>query len=579
MRFRVVILFLLFGDSISGDATDETCVVRFLDTGSIGIGIPSETFNRVPYCQYLGVRYAEPPVGSLRFKNSVISNPRGVENYTVLGNICPQDDDFRNPQEIIGDEDCLFMNIFSPRRENNGTNLARRKFPVLVFIHGGSFMVGSAVVDMKNGADLLVDSGIMVVSINYRLTRLGFLRYPEFNVSGNFGLKDQRTALQWVQNNIEYFGGDPQRVTLMGQSAGAGSICYHMYSEQSRGLFQQLFPLGGSFLGSWALNFNQHESAERLITALNVTSLEELQSIDFKQLFVRDNYEIFGFFTMFYPSFIPTVEDVSDEEPFITQTPFDIIKTELANPIPVLIGHSETEFELLLGYAKFLYMGENFPNKNRSVIENVPWLIDYYNASSGDENFYRKMANMANLYYPIKRLIKTWSRQDSPIYYFKFGFDGKFGYYKNEFYKSRTNGSRYGAVHGDDLGYIFTPYNVKEALANRSQFNREWKVHEQMVELVANFVKYGNPTPKPLKKLNLTWIPYNDKASGGRYLSIDKTLELRMDDDSDNELFKLWDDIFPCIYYFECENLQKRLDNTDSSDEKSQEDVDEENEI
>lgn len=333
-----------------------------------------------------------------------------------------------------------------------------------------------------------------MVSINYRLAVLGFLRYPAFNISGNFGLKDQQTALQWVQRYIKYFGGDPNRVTLMGQSAGAGSVTLHLYSEGSRDLFQRLFALGGSMLAPWALNLDSNDIGDQMVTKCNVSSLEELQELDFNDLVTRDGFDTFGFFSMFYPGFLPAVEDDDDPDAFITEAPHELILQKPINQVPILAGHTSTEFELLLFYAHFLYVGSNFPNNgNQSLIGNITRLINFRAQLARDPSFYKKLANVANLAYPIKRMLKHLGEHldEDAIYFFKFEFDGRFGFYKNEFYANRTRGSRYGAVHGDDLGYIFSPYIVQEALANRSEFRREWKVHEQTVELVSNFVKYG----------------------------------------------------------------------------------------
>lgn len=325
---------------------------------------------------------------------------------------------------------------------------------------------------------------------------LGFLRYPEFNISGNFGLKDQRAALQWVQRYIKYFGGDPNRVTLMGQSAGAGSVTYHLYSEGSRNLFQRLVALSGSLLSPWALNHDSLNIGEQLIANYNVSNLEDLQQINFKHFVERnESFDTFGFFTMFYPGFIPSIEDPNDPEAFITALPQELVKQKPVNQVPILMGHTSTEFELLLFYANFLYIGDNFPNnEDDSLNQNITKLINHKVKLAKDPNFYRKLANVANLKYPIKRLLQHLCEHlddSTPIYYFDFEFDGRFGFYKNHFYATRTNGSRYGAVHGDDLGYIFSPYVIEEALANRTEFRREWKVHERTVELVTNFAKYG----------------------------------------------------------------------------------------
>lgn len=154
-----------------------SCVVKF-DSSSYGVGIRNETFSNVSYCIYLGVRYANPPTGSFRFKvckvdislyffiirknvsflqNPVLHDPVGPQNYTVAANICPQRKDINKAEHIIGDEDCLFMNIYTPYAITNGS-FSNTKYPVLVYIHGGSFMAGSALTDVENGPDLLIDS-------------------------------------------------------------------------------------------------------------------------------------------------------------------------------------------------------------------------------------------------------------------------------------------------------------------------------------------------------------------------------------------------------------------------------------
>nr|XP_029732974.1 uncharacterized protein LOC109419766 isoform X2 [Aedes albopictus] len=473
----------------------------------------------------------------------------------TMGNICPQENDIYNFTEVQGDEDCLFMNIYAPKIPEKG------KYPVVVYVHGGTFMVGSSQENVGNGVDLLINSGVMVVSVNYRLSVLGFLRYPAFNISGNFGLKDQRAALQWVQRYIKYFGGDPHRVTLMGQSAGAGSVTYHLYSEGSCNLFQRLFALSGSLLSPWALNHDSLNVGEQLVDYYNVSTLEDLQQINFERLVNRSSsFDIFGFFTMFYPGFIPSVEDPNDPEAFITATPQELIKQKPINQVPILMGHTSTEFELLLFYANFLYIGDNFPNnEDESLPQNLTRLINHKVKLAKDPDFYRKLANVANLKYPIKRLLQHLSDQlDAaiPIYYFDFEFDGRFGFYKNHFYATRTNGSRYGAVHGDDLGYIFSPYVIEEALANRTEFRREWKVHERTVELVTNFVKYGDPTPKRSKLSHVRWPAYNrNDTEAKRYLHIDEAFEIREDRDAEDDFFRLWEPIYQCLYYYDCDTL------------------------
>ncbi|XP_058463093.1 juvenile hormone esterase-like [Malaya genurostris] len=546
----VVILVVLFNSSTG----QQSCVVKF-DSVSYGLGFVNETFTKVQYCVYLGVRYAEAPVGSLRFRNPVLHNTTGPQNFTKVGNICPQRVDINKPTDLIGEEDCLFLNIYSPFVAGNGSNAAI-KYPVLVFIHGGTFVAGSALTDVVYGVDLLIESGVLVVSINYRLYTLGFLRYPPLNITGNFGLKDQRIALRWVQKNIKLFGGDPKRVTLMGQSAGAGSVTLHMYAEHSQGLFHQTVALGGAMIAPWATFLNPQILADEVISRFNVSTLEQLQEMDYKQFMFTDSFDTYGFFNMFYPGFVPTVETGEDSEPFITTTPHELVLSKPINEVPTIIEHTATEFEFLLHNLDFFFMGKNFPNKNnKDQLKSVTKLLMAKVRILRDTGFFRKLANTANLIYPIKRLLRHLAKQldQTPVYYLRFEFDGRFGFYKNEYYKNKINGGRYGAVHGDDLGYIFSPYVIKEALANRSEYQSEWKVHERTVELLANFVKYGNPTPKKSKLSNILWPAYNENSTYPQFLNIDRSFEVRTDRDVDDEFFCFWERIYQCLYYYECD--------------------------
>jgi carboxylesterase type B len=141
-------------------------------------------------------------------------------------------DDFCAP-ESNQVEDCLFLNVYTPTDATSQSNL-----PVLVFIHGGAFVFGCSTSPVYEGSYLAHDSNIVVVTINYRLGALGFLVLGD-EVDGNFGIKDQRLALEWVQENIRNFGGNPGAVTLSGDSAGASSVAIHMTSNKSRGLFHK----------------------------------------------------------------------------------------------------------------------------------------------------------------------------------------------------------------------------------------------------------------------------------------------------------------------------------------------------
>ncbi len=188
---------------------------------------------------FLGIPYAAPPVGNLRLAPpQPHASWSGVLQATQYGSPCPQTARLGSPS---ANEDCLFLNIYTPAYGTGDR-------PVLVFIHGGSFNSGSGGVTPGgpdyDGADIARRSGAVVVTINYRLSLLGFLANAGLDKdngrpSGNYGLQDQQQALRWVRQNIERFGGDERNVTLFGESAGGISVLYHLVSPDSAGLFHR----------------------------------------------------------------------------------------------------------------------------------------------------------------------------------------------------------------------------------------------------------------------------------------------------------------------------------------------------
>ncbi|MCC7538973.1 MAG: carboxylesterase family protein, partial [Deltaproteobacteria bacterium] len=198
------------------------------------VGVEGDGFRA-----FLGIPYAAPPTGDLRYR-APVPHPPWSEPWdaTVKGDACAQS--LLGGSLRIGEEDCLFLNVHTPDPMPEAA-------PVLVWIHGGAFVLGEGLqTDGGTAGDVLArEEGIVVVSMNYRLGQLGFLAHPALAAeqpeggSGNFGFLDQVAALRWVQDNIAAFGGDPTRVTIAGESAGGMSVCGHLVSPASEGLFAQ----------------------------------------------------------------------------------------------------------------------------------------------------------------------------------------------------------------------------------------------------------------------------------------------------------------------------------------------------
>ncbi|KAF6022317.1 CES2 [Bugula neritina] len=189
----------------------------------------STTFLDSKVDLFLGVRYAKPPVGKLRFKKTEEAEGwKGVEDAKAPGSICPQIDP--TTYKFAGEEDCLFMDITVPGGVQPGA-----KKPVMVWIPGGGFVMGSG--KPYIGAALATTGDVITVSINYRLGVLGFLAIEKG--TGNYGLWDQRAALLWIKQNIAQFGGDPDLVTIFGESAGGSSVSAHTIGQHSGDLFKR----------------------------------------------------------------------------------------------------------------------------------------------------------------------------------------------------------------------------------------------------------------------------------------------------------------------------------------------------
>lgn len=157
----------------------------------------------------------------------------------------------------MGEEDCLYLNIYTPK--------VGQKLSVMVYIHGGGWLAGNGNRD-SYGPEYLMDHNIILVTMNYRLGPLGFLSTEDGVAPGNYGLKDQQLALKWVQKYIKYFGGNPDSVTLFGQSAGAASTNYHMLSKGSRGNLEKKLKLASLGVKPYVFLFLKVFSIEQFHT-------------------------------------------------------------------------------------------------------------------------------------------------------------------------------------------------------------------------------------------------------------------------------------------------------------------------
>jgi para-nitrobenzyl esterase len=208
--------------------------------------------------QFLGVRYAQPVTFNLRWKPPQPVTPStATQDATQFGNHCPQGPTPFGNATLT--EDCLFLNVYTPNRggdhdpdrDDGRHSDGVEGRPVMVWIHGGALVVGES---NEYDATKLVQRGVIVVTINYRLGALGFLAHPALtgespdHISGNYGFQDQQAALKWVRRNIRAFGGNPEKVTVFGESAGGLSTFVNLVSPTARGLFHRAIVESGAYL-------------------------------------------------------------------------------------------------------------------------------------------------------------------------------------------------------------------------------------------------------------------------------------------------------------------------------------------
>ncbi|XP_049766326.1 juvenile hormone esterase-like [Schistocerca cancellata] len=195
-----------------------------VETGALR-GVVSTSHNGTLYSKFVGIPFATPPLGDLRFLQGVDHAPTPAASWTGTRDALSYGS--RCPQKGRGSEDCLYVNVYAPL-VNDSSPLA-----VMVNIHGGGYTTGSS---RFRRPDFFMDKGVLLVTFNYRLGSIGFLSLQNDDIPGNAGLKDQVFTLQWVQHNIAAFGGDPDKVTIFGESTGGSSTSHLFLSPAAKGL-------------------------------------------------------------------------------------------------------------------------------------------------------------------------------------------------------------------------------------------------------------------------------------------------------------------------------------------------------
>jgi para-nitrobenzyl esterase len=479
--FSIAALFAAGGLVVSSAAFEEPV---HLDSGLISGIAGSNSAVRV----FRGIPYAAPPVGNLRWREPrPATHWDGVRKADQFGAICTQPA-FRgaNPSAKPPNtsEDCLFLNVWTAAAS------ASERRPVMVWIHPGGYQTGSGSTPGFDG-EALAKKGVVLVTINYRLGAFGFFSHPELtkesehHASGNYALMDQAAALQWVQKNIAGFGGDPQRVTVFGDSAGSSSIANLMGSPRVKGLFQRAVGESGAWMGlslTPARTLAEAEQAGvKIAEGLHAQTLEELRAKPAEDLLKAGRAGgpvIDGWF-------LP--EDVGST-----------FAQGKQNDVPLLAGSNKDEGTFFLQPTT----AEKFIERSRARFgDRADGFLKLYPAGSDDE------ANVSQLVAfrdELAFVMRIWARAQTQtghskafLYYFTHEPPPPAG-------ATSRGGFGSGATHGAEAQYVF-----QNLLPPRPWTDLDHQVSDMLSSYWVNFATNGDPNGKGLAK----WPAFDDRKS------------------------------------------------------------------
>ncbi|XP_026747797.1 venom carboxylesterase-6-like [Trichoplusia ni] len=522
MKSLVVVLLII--KCVAGSAVSREGPLVSTPKGQIR-GVRAEDGD---YDSYLGIPYAlvdeEDPFGP----STPHPDFEGTFDAVIGGVECIQ----ASNSPATGIIQCLQLDVFVP---NNPQSTAL--LPVMVYIHGGAFVVGSKA---EATPQFLVKHDVILVSINYRLGLYGFLctSEPEYK---NVGLKDQVLALKWIKENIESFGGDPDKITAFGMSAGGTSVDLHLLT--SEGLINRAILMSGTALMSW-LNFEVNDEmpislakhfdytgndVKGAIEFLSTVNADEAVTAADRLDYVSDGRG--------YPKTLPCVETES-ENAFLTNYPVNM--QPKVKGMDIMIGYASKEmmfmypnaddvqfyrdysfdFELLFEFdephgvntVRQFYIGDEAPNENLQ-----DEIIDY----GSDRAFV----------HPAERSVtKYLDSEANNVYKYLFSYVGD-----RNILKIMLGLTAEGACHADDLGYLFDV----PLIANVPRTEADQRIIDAMTKMWTDFAKYGNPTPESTELIP-EWKPVDKKQRP--YLNIDNSISL--ESRAFNKRIAFWD-----LYY------------------------------
>ncbi|XP_076059226.1 esterase E4-like isoform X3 [Oratosquilla oratoria] len=551
LQGSLLLLLLMVVRSAMSDETDEdkTNPTVKIWQGQLE-GLEETSTKGRPFFSFRGIPFAEPPVGELRFKDPVSSGRwNGVYEAKAFRQPCMQLDMFpllQGRHEIIGSEDCLYLNVYTPQIPVQKTWTVGQPtggLPVMVFIHGGGFTCGTS---LDYEPYVFLNEDVVLVTIHYRLGVFGFLSTEDSVIPGNFGLKDQKEALLWVQRNIASFGGDPLKVTLFGESAGASSAHWQMLSPKTVGLFSKAILMSGSALAPWGAGDAFLDVARFLGSIFNCTVdegsevlLECLQSLDARE------------FTPSYTAYLswflnPMLLGPRVDNDYLPDYAEVLIKHGNHPKIDIMTGITEHEGAILthpiytheylrsalsLNFPAVAPVALEFGEGDIAPLNQTVKIFDRY--LGGNEISQETADNLTKLfgdrYFNIPHdLSALYNLRNAPtkktfLYELKHRGQHSLGdIYDIEVGKNWTS-------HSDDLFYlfeggVFMPLEKEEDL----------QLRDLMVSMWTNFAKSGDPTPGD--DLGFKWEPAEESSL--RHLVLQP--KPIMEDDTRKEIRDFW---------------------------------------
>nr|XP_049701303.1 juvenile hormone esterase [Helicoverpa armigera]WRX06103.1 CCE023a [Helicoverpa armigera] len=530
MSFSLIFFFLSIWFCNSN--SDEVYVINTNGTKIVGRKLFT-IFEDKPYAAFWKIPYASPPVGKLRFKppNPLRWLDKPTYNYSL-----PYNESCASGYI----EDCLYLSIYTPIIEHI------YQFPVIVWIHENAH---------RHSPDFLIDEEVIVVTVSLRTSIFGFLNTGDDFAGGNMGAKDVLTALRWIRDNISHFNGDLNKVTVFGSESTAPIVASLLVSAAGEDLFQRVIIQGGSALSPADYRNYNFEVMNKLYWNLdgpfekfNRTRLYELLSKSSTKKLLVASYDIFDSTEVrdnqrLINSFPLTVE-LSGKGAFMNKFPLEVYKRKITNnAVEVMIGYTNLDsLHKLDGFVRnrklLKYLNYNFqyllPFEGRrdeygsKLYKKIRRkIMDFYfvNGTVGERSLRRFAKYMSDqVIYPILRQATLHSQVScNNVYLYRFTYRGPFSLVWNTVLR---NLNLTGATSGDEICYQFKCKSLSTAYTAAETSNERLFI-KKIARLLANFAKYGKPTPHSSDDIleGLQWLPLNPTKSV-RLLNIGPELKM-----------------------------------------------------